>query len=263
MPNAAVQASGALSASQINQLLTAETTAAARVQATQAQMAAHEVRIRQTELRAPDGGIISARMVNIGAVPGPGQEMFRLIRQGRLEWRGEVTAAELQRIKPGMAVQLRGAGEQVATGTVRLIGPTVDPQTRNALVYVDVPRGHAAGLLPGMFARGDFEVGRRDALVVPQASIVMRDGFAQLALLPADVADGAVARVNLRKVELGRRQGDWVEVLQGLDPSAQVVVTGAGFLNDGDTVRVVAAAAANATAKSAVSAAQTPQAAPK
>ncbi len=262
-----VQASGALSASQINQLLTAETTAAARVQATQAQIAAHEVRIRQTELRAPDAGIVSARMATIGAVPGPGQELFRLIRQGRLEWRGEVTAAELPRIKTGMTVQLRGAGHQTAPGKVRLIAPTVDPQTRNALVYVDMTRGQSAGLLPGMFARGEFEVGRSDALVVPQASIVMRDGFAQVAVLPAGVADNAVAKVNLRKVDLGRRNGEWVEVVQGLDEKAQVVVTGAGFLNDGDTVRVVATPAApqaaGAAAKPAASGVSTPQAATK
>jgi HlyD family secretion protein len=87
----AVQGSGALSAQQVSQYLTQEQTARARVASAQAQLDAQLLRLSYTELRAPDDGIISARMATVGAVLGAGTEMFKLIRQGRLESRGEVT----------------------------------------------------------------------------------------------------------------------------------------------------------------------------
>src|SRR4029079_7061834 len=89
-----LQQTGAMSASQINQYLTAEKTAQSRVEAARALLQAQQVRLNQTHVYAPDSGIISARMATVGAVVGSGAELFRLIRQGRLEWRAEVTSAE-------------------------------------------------------------------------------------------------------------------------------------------------------------------------
>jgi hypothetical protein len=93
------------------------------------------------------------------------------------------------------------------------------------------------GLKAGMFARGDFQLGRTSALSVPQASVVPRDGFNYLLLLQPD------NRVAQLKVETGRRVGDRVEITTALPADARVVVQGAGFLNDGDLVRVVDAPA--------------------
>ena len=59
-----------------------------------------QLRLRQTRVLAPDNGVISARSATVGAVLPAGQELFRLIRQGRLEWRAEVAAADLARLKP-------------------------------------------------------------------------------------------------------------------------------------------------------------------
>ena len=87
-----LQNTGALSTQQINQYLTAEKTAAARVQAAQATLSAQGVRTQNTQVRAPDNGVISARGATVGAVVGAGAELFRLIRGGRLEWRAEVTS---------------------------------------------------------------------------------------------------------------------------------------------------------------------------
>ena len=134
-----LKSSGALSAQQINQYLTLEKTAKARVEAAKAVLGAQQLRGRQTRVLAPDSGVISSRSATVGAVVGSGTELFRLIRQGRLEWRAEVTASELGRIRPGMPVTLRPASGGEITGKVRMIAPSVDPLTRNALVYVDLP----------------------------------------------------------------------------------------------------------------------------
>jgi RND family efflux transporter MFP subunit len=229
-----LQATGALSQQQINQYQTAEQTAKARVEAAEAVLAAQQVRGRNTQVLAPDDGVISSRTATVGSVLAAGTELFRLIRQGRLEWRAEVTSAELGRVAVGTpAVVISASGAQV-NGKVRGIAPTVDPQTRAALVYVDIPNVTAnTGIKAGMFARGDFQLGRSSALTVPQASIVPRDGFNHLLLLQPD------NRVAQLKVETGRRVGDRVEITTKLPADARVVVQGAGFLNDGDLVRVV------------------------
>ncbi len=234
-----LQATGALSQQQINQYQTAEQTAKARVEAAEAVLAAQQVRGRNTQVLAPDDGVISSRSATVGSVLSAGTELFRLIRQGRLEWRAEVTSAELGRIAVGTpAVVVSASGAEVS-GKVRSIAPTVDPQTRAALVYVDIPNVlQNTGIKAGMFARGDFQLGRSSALTVPQTSIVPRDGFNHLLLLQPD------NRVSQLKVETGRRVGDRVEIRTPLPAGARVVVQGAGFLNDGDLVRVVEAAAA-------------------
>lgn len=242
-----LQASGALSAQQINQLLTAERTAQARLDALRAGAKVQQLRLAQTQVLAPDHGVISARNATVGAVVPAGAELFRLIRQGRLEWRAEVVAAELAQVKPGQTVRVSAAGGAPVTGKVRMVAPTVDAATRNGIVYVDLPQPGA--IKAGMFARGEFEVGSSSALTLPQTAVLLRDGFSYVYKLGAD------NKVAQTKVTVGRRVGERIEVTGGLDANARVVATGAGFLADGDTVRVVdAAPVATASAKPAAAA---------
>lgn len=227
----ALQPSGALSTQQIQQYTTGEATARARLQSLKARLAADTLRLNQTVLKAPDDGVISHRLATMGAIAQPGQELFRLIRQGRLEWRAEVPAADLQRVQPGMAVKVVPVGGSPIDAKVRLLAPTVDPATRNGLVYVDLPAGSAAR--PGMFARGEFVIGQTSALTLPQTAVLLRDGYSVVFRLGKD------SRVLQTKVQVGRRLGDRVEVTGGLDATAQVVASGGGFLADGDLVKVV------------------------
>ena len=238
-----LQATGALSQQQINQYQTAEQTAKARVEAAEAVLAAQQVRGRNTQVLAPDDGVISSRTATVGSVLSAGTELFRLIRQGRLEWRAEVTSAELSRVAVGTpAVIISASGAQVS-GKVRSIAPTVDPQTRNALVYVDIPGvQQTTAVKAGMFARGEFQLGRSGAWTVPLAAVVPRDGFNHLLVLQPD------SRVAQLKVETGRRVGDRIEITTKLPEDARIVVQGAGFLNDGDLVRVVDALPAKRSA---------------
>ncbi len=231
-----LQASGALSEQQINQYLTLEKTAQARLEVARATLTVQQVRLKQTQLLAPDSGVISARSATVGSVVGSGTELFRMIRGGRLEWRAEVTSAELGRIKPGdKAAVLAASGTQVE-GRVRMVAPTVDPTTRTALVYVDLPAN--AELKAGMYAKGDFALGTSDTLTLQQQALVLRDGFTYA--LRVDASN----KVSQIKLKTGRRVGDAVEILQGAKAGENYVSSGAAFLADGDTVKVVAATAA-------------------
>jgi HlyD family secretion protein len=223
-----LQPTGAMSAQQINQYLTAERAAKARVQAARATLNAQQLRMKFTRVIAPDSGIVSVRMATVGAVVGAGAELFRMIRQGRLEWRAEVMSEELGRVPPGTAVTLTVANGAKIQGKVRIIAPTIDPQTRAALVYVDLPND--SGAVAGMFATGQFELGSSGALTVPQQAVVMRDGFTYVFVINAD------RRVAQVKVATGRRVGDRIEITNGLKAETLIAASGAGFLNDGDLV---------------------------
>ena len=257
-----LQATGALSEAAINQYLTAERTAKARLDAQRAMAQMQQLRLRQTQVLAPDFGVISARSATVGAVLPAGQELFRMIRQGRLEWRAEVAADDMASLKPGMNALVTAGNGAALKGTVRMVAPTVDPGTRNGLVYVDLPAtgvsaGSGAGSArAGMFARGEFEVGSGSGLTLPQSAVLLRDGFSYVLRVGADLK---VAQV---KVGVGRRVGDRIEITSGLPADARVVAAGGGFLTDGDTVRLVQAAPPATSAPGTAAAAIAARAAP-
>lgn len=222
---------GFYSTQQFTQYQTAQHTAVARLAAARARLHTAEVKMSKTAILAPDDGVISASSATVGSLPQPGEELFRLIRGGRLEWRAEVPSADLLRVPVGTPARITGPTGGMVTGTVRTVAPSVDPQTRNGLIYVDLPATDA--VRAGMFARGEFELGRTPALSLPQTAVVLREGFAYVFRVEGD------QRAVQTKVELGRRAGDRVEIVAGLTPDVQVVESGAGFLADGDIVRVV------------------------
>ncbi|WP_051534444.1 efflux RND transporter periplasmic adaptor subunit [Deefgea rivuli] len=225
---------GAMSEQQMTEAYTKEITAKARVQSAKAQLSSAQVRLGQTKIVAPDDGVISKRDATLGAVSQPGQELFRLVRQGRLEWQAEVTAAESARIKVGQAVSLAVPTGKVLQGTVRKVAPTVDVKTRNVLVYVDIKKDDSmlGEAKPGMFAKGNISVGQGKALALPGSAVLLRDGFANVFVLQAG------NKVKQVRVKLGR-QADGLMEVEGVAADAQVVASGAGFLADGDVVRVV------------------------
>lgn len=225
-----LQKTGALSAQQIRQYVTAERTARARLEAMRAAERTQRLRLAQTRVLAPDDGVISARSATVGAVLPAGQELFRLIRRGRLEWRAEVAAPELAKLQPGQRVRVVPVGGEPVEGTLRMVSPVIDPQTRNGLVYVDLPAGAAARA--GMFARGEIEIGTHQMTTLPQSAVLLRDGHAYVMRIDSD------DKVIQTKVMAGRRVGDRIEITGGLDASARVVASGVAFLGDGDLVRV-------------------------
>ena len=245
-----LQASGALSEQQINQYLTLDKSAKARLEVAKAALAVQQVRLRQTRLLAPDNGVISSRSATLGAVVGSGTELFKMIRGGRLEWRAEVTSTEMAGIKPGTLANVTAASGAQVVGKVRMIAPTVDSTTRNALIYVDLPPN--ANIKAGMYAKGEFVLGASNVLTLPQQALVLRDGFTYAMRLTADDKGGN--KISQVKLQTGRRVGDAVEILQGAKTGEQFVASGAAFLADGDTVKVVAQAPAAASPASAAKA---------
>lgn len=227
----------ALSAQEILRYRTQAGVARAGVQSAQARLRVQRLQLDRSRILAPDDGVITARQARLGEVPSVGQELFRMIRQGRLEWRGELTAEQLARIEPNKAVTLQLPDGTTATARVRQLAPTLRAENRLGEVYADIESGSAARA--GMYVSGTVLLDPITALVVPAAAVVIRDGRGYV----FTIASGAnPATIAARQINTGRRIGDEVEILHGVADGERVVVQGAGFLNDGDLVRVIDAA---------------------
>lgn len=227
--------SGAVSKQEVVQRVTAAQVAAARLGASRAQLSARELELQRADVKAPDDGTISARNAQSGMVGTPGLELFRIIRHDRLEWRGELTAPQLSRVAPDQQVQLSLPGGATADAHIRQLAPAMNMQTRLATVYADIePSGSARA---GTYVNGRVVLGESPALIVPASSIVVRDGYSFVFKV---ASEGKEQRVTQQRVEIGRRRGTDIEILTGLREGERVVVQGAGFLDDGDSVRVVA-----------------------
>jgi HlyD family secretion protein len=234
-----VSTSGALSAADLDRLQAEHVAAQARVETAKVDLHTAELRVRYGTVTAPDSGTITSRTVSAGQVAQAGQEMMRLLRQNRVEWRAEVPESQLSRIKVGQAVQVTAVDGSVLKGKVRAVAPTVQTNNRTGLAYVDISGGDAR---PGMFARGAIEAGKGPALLVPVASVVMQDGYSYVFVVKPDNT------VERRLVLQAGVHGDSLEVSSGVAAGDVIAVKGAGFLKDGDTVRVSNDAAPEATA---------------
>lgn len=225
---------GAISAQESTQYQTSQATAQARLDAAKAQIESNQLRLAQTQVVSPDNGVISARTATVGSLAQTGQELFRLIRDHRLEWRAEVTTTDLYKLKQGMTAHIISPdpSQPKVTGQVRMIAPVIDPQTRYGLVYVDLPTTQAIRM--GMFVKGEFDLGEKTAITIPQTALLLRDGFSYVFVLDQN------NRVTQKKVTTGRRQNDRVEILD-LPLNVKVVSSGTGFLTDGDLVNVAQA----------------------
>jgi RND family efflux transporter MFP subunit len=229
-----------VSASELDSKRAERTQAEAQRNTARAARDAAQLRRDFAELRAPADGIVSKRLVQPGQVVAAGSELLRLIRDGRLEWRAELPEADLARVQPGARVLLPSARGTV-TGTIRAVSPGVDGLTRTGTIYADLPqRAPDAPLQPGAYVEGRIATGAGNALTVPAASVVQRDGHAYVFTL-----DGKRVAHRLR-VRTGVTMDGHVEILDGLKAGDRVVEQGAGFLGDGDTVRIVAADARKA-----------------
>lgn len=226
-----VEAAGAMSAQQVGQYVAASKTARARLDAVRAVEKRNRIHVAQTRVLAPSEGIISSRTATVGAVVPAGQELFRMIKESRLEWRAAVAVPDLNAISQGQRATITLQGQPPIHGTVRMVSPLIDAQTHTGLIYVDLPADRV--LRSGLFARGYLDLGEGPALIVPRSAVLLRDGFHYVMQI------GPESSVAMKKVGLGRDIGEQVEITTGLSASDRIIASGLSFLSDGDKVRVV------------------------
>ena len=222
---------GSIASQVVEQRQSAARQAEARLMSARAHREEVAVRLAQARLVAPADGVVIRRSVQLGAVSAEGQEMFRLVRDGRLELDAKVPELDLAAVHPGLAARVVHGDWQVQA-TVRAVAPMVATDTRLGVVHIALAAD--SPLRAGMFARAEILIDAAPTLVVPQAAIVFREDA------PAAFVQNADNNVSLRRLTTGARRDGFVGVLGGLRPGELVVTSGAGFLSDGDSVRVVA-----------------------
>jgi len=229
-----VAESGALSSQKIDEYRNTEAIDRAELDSAEADLQSKLTTLAQTRVLAVDDGIISSRSALLGNVVNTGAELFRLVRQGRIEWQAELDAQQLVHVKVGQVAHVTLPGGKVVNGAVRLVAPTLSISTGRAIVYISLPK--ECGAQSGMFASGSIEQARRVALTLPATAITLSDGRNYIYVLNADGA--TVAR---HTVITGRRVGGRIEVISGLDADANVVAGGGSFLADGALIKIVMA----------------------
>lgn len=236
----AVDVAGALAPQKLDEYQANEATAQAQLASAQADLESARLKLAHTQVVASDDGVVSTKSAVLGNVVSAGTELFRLIRQGRVEWRAELDASQLAGAAAGQRVNVVLPNGQTAEGKVRLVSPTLNPATGRGMVYVSLASGQ--GAQPGQFASGTISLSSTPALTLPQSAIVLRDGRSYVYFLDEQ------QQVSSRTVVAGRRQDARVEIVSGLDPAWRVVASGGGFLSDGAIVNVVTSNTSDAMA---------------
>lgn len=219
-----------LSEADLDKLTAEQLAKRAAIASARADLDASQLRLRFTSVTAPDDGVITSRTVTVGQIAQAGSEMLRLLRNNRIEWRGEAPEMRLAELAPGQDVTISTVEGMNVRGKIRVVSPTVSSGNRTGLVYVDLPPDER--IRPGMFARGEIEIGRGPGFTVPLESIVSSDGYSYVFVVKSD------STVERRRIETGAVLGDTIEVMSGVQGSETIVNKGAGFLKDGDLVNV-------------------------
>jgi HlyD family secretion protein len=219
-----------LSQADLDRLTADQLAKRAALESARADLDTSELRLKFTNVTAPDDGVITSRTVTVGQIAQAGGEMLRLLRSGRIEWRGEVPETRLGELRAGQPVTIVTADGTPFTGTIRVVSPVIASGNRTGLIYVDLPADER--LRPGMFARGEIEIGTGPGVTLPLESLVSADGYSYVFVVRAD------RTVERRRIETGGVLGASIEVMNGLEPTDLVVNKGAGFLKDGDLVNV-------------------------
>jgi membrane fusion protein (multidrug efflux system) len=208
--------------------------ALAAFESARAQFDVNTIQLGYTEIRAPFGGLIVARYVDLAQQVGVNTPLFRISDFTPLLCPIQVPERELAKLRPGQPAYLtvEPFPDERFDAEVLRISPVVDAATGTIKVTLDVDARDR--LRPGMFARVYLETAtRQGTLVIPKAALSL-ESIGDTVYVAAE--DGTASR---RDVQLGFEEGDFVEVLSGVGENEAVVVVGQDGLSDGTPIRVL------------------------
>lgn len=228
---------GVLSQEQVEHRRFQARVARANANAQAAALADVRTRAGKLAVAAPVSGLVLERNVRPGDMAaGVATPWFRIARDGAIELQAQLSEDDLARVAPGMPATVSLPNGTQAQGSVRLVSPQIDPQTKLGFVRISLPARR--DIRAGGFGRAVFAEASSVALAVPETAIRYD---ASGASVMAVSADNRVKRVAVRT---GARAGGWVELLSGPPAGTRIVAAAAGFLLDGDLIRPVEGRAA-------------------
>ena len=211
------------------------------VSSDEARLEEKQTQLSQTLVKAPANGILAERIARVGDVSSSSKKLFSIIKDNQLELQLEVPETQLPQVKIGTKVNISSDADSriKISGIVRQIAPLVNEQTREATVKIDLPNSDL--LRPGMFLRAKITTATNQGLKIPAKAVLPQtDGQSIVYVLQSN------NKVKAMPVEVGKILGKnsdlanaEIEVKKGLDLGNKVVLAGAGYLKDGDIVKVI------------------------
>src|SRR5690606_18470984 len=174
---------GCLSQASLDTALATKRSSDANLAAARASLSETQTRLAQATIRAPVSGLVISRNVTRGQIVSPGTELFRIVRDGRLELDAQVPETELAAVRAGQSAVVSSDQVGETSGTVRIVTPEVDPQTRLGVARISLSAG--AGFRPGMFGRARIDAGAAPAVTVPTAAVLYRENKPGVYILDA------------------------------------------------------------------------------
>lgn len=234
-----IRDSGALSAEAIEARRAAAIAADARLAAARAQFQEVNARLGGGYVRAPASGLVIDRSAEVGRAV-EGQVLFRIAAGNRLEVATQVAEGDILALQPGQPAVFELVDGTTVQARLTRLPASIDPRTRTGEALFELPE--RSRVVAGMYLRGIAQLPPRAAVAVPQNSILYEGGEPYVFVVQSVRREGSdelrhvVQRADIR---LGGRAGDWVEVVEGLQPGQTIVGSGAAFLQTGDAVRVL------------------------
>ena len=219
-----LQAQKSVSPQEMDEVSRRAQAAAAQVQAIRSQADAAKAQetsarsmLGYARVRAPFAGVVTARMVDPGALASPGVPLLQVDSAGPLQLQTTVDESIIAAVRKGMTlpVDIDSAPGTSINGTVAEIVPAADPASHSFLVKINLPA--SAHLRAGMYGTAEIPTGKRDAILVPRSAVLLRGS-----LNCAYVLDGNNI-AQLRYITLGAPQGSAVEVLSGISAGEKLV----------------------------------------
>ena len=196
-----------------------------------------QAQLADTTINAPVSGKVAERSARVGNVTSGfnSRELLTIIEEGRLELQVKVPETQLTQIKIGQKVKVTSGSisNLNITGIVAEIDPTIDVDSRQGIVKVNLP--NRDDLQPGMFLQAEIISNTKSSLTIPLNAVLPdNDGTGTVFQIQSDDT------VKAQNVTLGEiLDGDRIEIINGLSVGAKVAVKGVAYLQDGDKIKVV------------------------
>ncbi len=226
-----IDTQGRMSEARVEQVEARRKQAEAKIAQADAGVSQANIMLGYTVIHSPISGVVTAKTANTGEMASPGRPLLKVVDDGELRLLATVKESDMAGMVKGNTVKVGFdalSGKQIS-GSISEVIPAADPATRTFNVKIHLPR--TPGLLPGMFGRAYLPSGMRKAVLVPDASIVGREGVQGVFVVTPDNT------LRFQVVRLGENNNGMTEVSSGLSGGETVVAGNTGSLKEG--VKVV------------------------
>ena len=226
----ALQDRGFVSKAEIDSKKATRDAAYAQVRVAQAQLGATRAQIGQLNIIAPTSGLVLSRNVEVGQIVSPGSgALFHLAEGGQMEMQAQLSQQDLAQVHVGMPADVTPVGSDSSVrGSVWLVAPTIDPQSRLGEVRIAIP--YSSAIRPGGYADARITAGTTTAPLLPQSAVLSDDKGNYVYII------NAKNEVERRDIKIGTVNENGVTIAAGLSGNEPVVLSAGPFLNPGQKV---------------------------